>query len=70
MGVVMGPPASVCEPLNAAFLVTVEDLETGLTGDAELPAPNTPSKAWSLPLKQGESVTYVSGTMCFQRSNT
>ena len=36
--VVMGPPASVCEPLNAAFLVTVEDLVTGLTGDAELPA--------------------------------
>jgi hypothetical protein len=31
-------PASVCKPLNAAFLVTIDDLVAGLAGDAELPA--------------------------------
>ena len=38
VSVVMGPSASVCEALNAAFLITVEDLVPGLAGDAELPA--------------------------------
>jgi len=36
--IVMGTPASICEPLNAAFLITIEDLVTRLTGNPKLPA--------------------------------
>jgi hypothetical protein len=55
--VVMGPPASICEALNAAFLIAVEDLVTckvppsprRLAGEPQTaffhPSPNTPSKA-------------------------
>jgi hypothetical protein len=38
MRVTVGTPASVGKPLNAAFLVTIEDLLAGLAGDTELPA--------------------------------
>src|ERR1700730_4650146 len=38
VGVAIGAPASVVEPLNAAFLVTIEDLIACLTGNAKLPA--------------------------------
>ena len=83
--VVMGPPASIGEPLNATFLIAVEDLVTGLTRDAELPAQlaiASPAsrRATNCILSsiaehsfQGitpssleeESVTHVSGTMCY-----
>src|SRR5215470_7130458 len=36
--IVMGTPASICEPLNAAFLITIEDLVTRLTGNPKLSA--------------------------------
>ena len=85
IGVSIGTPAPVRQALHSAFLITIEDLVTGLAGDPELPAkfrhrsrrlagepptaafrpsPNTPSKA-SLPPLWGESVTHVSGTMCY-----
>jgi hypothetical protein len=38
MRVAVGTPASVGKPLNAALLLTIEDLVTGLAGDTELPA--------------------------------
>ncbi len=62
VGVAIWTSASVREPLHAAFLITIEDLIAGLAGDAKL---NTPSKASFPPLLRGESVTYVSGTMCY-----
>src|SRR5882672_9552441 len=34
----MGAPTSVGQPLNAAFLIAIQDLVAGLTGDPELPA--------------------------------
>ena len=36
--IVMGAPTSVGQPLNAAFLIAIEDLVARLTGDPELPA--------------------------------
>jgi hypothetical protein len=36
VGVAIRTPASVREPLHAAFLITIEDLIAGLAGDAEL----------------------------------
>ena len=36
--IVMGAPTSVGQPLNAAFLIAIEDLVAGLAGDTELPA--------------------------------
>jgi hypothetical protein len=38
IGVAIRTSASVREPLHAAFLITIEDLITGLAGDAKLPA--------------------------------
>jgi hypothetical protein len=38
VGIVVGTSASVSESLNAAFLITVEDLVAGLTGNPKLPA--------------------------------
>jgi hypothetical protein len=38
MGIAIGTPASVGQPLHPAFLVAIEDLVTCLTGDPELPA--------------------------------
>ena len=38
VGVAIRTSASVREPLHAAFLITIEDLVTGLAGDTELPA--------------------------------
>jgi len=38
MGVAIGTTASIRQPLNSAFLITIEDLVTGLAGYAELPA--------------------------------
>jgi hypothetical protein len=38
MRVAVWTTASIGKPLNAAFLVTIEDLVAGLAGDAELPA--------------------------------
>src|SRR5439155_25725427 len=38
VGVAERTPASVGEPVNAAFLIAIEDLVTGLAGDSELPA--------------------------------
>src|SRR6266849_2019061 len=38
MGIPTGTAASVGQPLNSAFLVAIEDLVAGLTGDSELPA--------------------------------
>src|SRR5487761_249837 len=36
VGVAIRTPASVGEPLNTAFLITIEDLVTGLTGNPKL----------------------------------
>jgi hypothetical protein len=38
VGIAIGTPASVGEPVNAAFLIAIEDLVAGLAGDAKLPA--------------------------------
>jgi hypothetical protein len=38
VGVAIRTPAPVGQPLNPAFLVAVEDLVAGLTGNAKLPA--------------------------------
>src|ERR1700730_12335436 len=38
VGIPIGTSAPVREPLNAAFLVAIEDLIAGLAGDRELPA--------------------------------
>jgi len=38
MRIVMGTPASVGQPLNAAFLIAIEDLVARLARDAELSA--------------------------------
>ena len=38
VGIAIRAPASVGEPLNAAFLVAIEDLVAGLTGNTKLPA--------------------------------
>ncbi len=38
MGIPIGRSASVGQPLNAAFLVVIEDLVTGLAGDPKFPA--------------------------------
>jgi hypothetical protein len=38
VGVAIGTPASVSEPLHATFLIAIEDLVAGLAGDTELPA--------------------------------
>ena len=38
VGIAIRTPASVGEPLNAAFLITIEDLVAGLAGNAKLPA--------------------------------
>jgi hypothetical protein len=38
VGVPIGTPASVGEPLNTTFLITIEDLVTGLTGNPKLSA--------------------------------
>src|SRR5262245_17468209 len=38
VGVAIGTPAAVSEPLNAAFLIASKDLVAGLAGDAKLPA--------------------------------
>src|ERR1700739_2938104 len=38
VGIAIRTPASVREPLNTAFLVTIEDLVARLTGNAKLPA--------------------------------
>ncbi len=38
VGIAIRTPASVGEPLNAAFLVAIEDLVARLTGNAKLPA--------------------------------
>ena len=54
MRVVMRTPASVGQPLNAAFLIAIEDLVARLASDAKLPAQF-----------RGGSVTHVSGTMCY-----
>src|ERR1700731_3281408 len=85
VGVAIRTAAFVREPLQAAFLITIEDLIAGLAGDAKLPAKFRHPLAGgrgshklqslihyrtllprhrSLPLR-GESVTHVSGTMCY-----
>lgn len=38
IGIATGTPASVGEPVNAAFLVAIEDVVAGLAGDPELSA--------------------------------
>jgi hypothetical protein len=38
VGIAIGTAASVRQPLNAAFLITIENLVTGLAGNSELPA--------------------------------
>ena len=38
MGIVTGAPAPVGQPLNATFLVAIEDLVAGLAGERELSA--------------------------------
>src|ERR1700730_16446132 len=38
MGIAIGTSAPVCYPLNAALLVAIEDLVTGLAGDPKLSA--------------------------------
>src|SRR5713101_88042 len=38
MSIPIGAPAPVGQPLNPTFLVAIEDLVAGLTGDPELPA--------------------------------
>jgi len=38
VGVAIRAPASVGEPLNAAFLVAIEDLVASLAGNPKLPA--------------------------------
>ena len=38
VGIVVGTPAPISEALNAAFLIAVEDLVAGLTGNPKLPA--------------------------------
>ena len=38
VGIAIGTSASLDEPLNPAFLITIEDLVTGLAGDAKLSA--------------------------------
>jgi hypothetical protein len=38
MGIAIGAPASVREPLHPAFLVTIEDLIASFAGNPELPA--------------------------------
>ena len=38
MGIAIGPAAAVRQPLNAAFLVAIEDFIAGLAGDSALPA--------------------------------
>jgi len=38
MGIANGAPAPVRQPLDPAFLVTIEDLVAGLAGNPELPA--------------------------------
>ena len=38
IGIAIGTSASVGQPLNAAFLVAIEDLVAGLAGNPELPA--------------------------------
>jgi hypothetical protein len=37
VGIAIRTSASVRKPLHAAFLITIEDLITGLAGDAKLP---------------------------------
>ncbi len=38
MGISIGTPAPIGEPLNSTLLVAIEDLVAGLAGDPELPA--------------------------------
>jgi hypothetical protein len=38
VGVAVRTTTPVCEPLQATFLIAIEDLVTGLAGDPELPA--------------------------------
>src|ERR1700758_635693 len=38
VGVAIRTPASVGEPVNAAFLITIEDLVAGFPGNPKLPA--------------------------------
>jgi len=38
VGVAIGTPASVGQPLHAAFPIAIEDLVAGSAGDAKLPA--------------------------------
>jgi len=38
IGVAVGTPAAVGQPLNAALLITIEDLVARLARDPELPA--------------------------------
>ena len=38
VGVAIGTPASVREPLNVTFLIAIEDLVAGLTGNPKLSA--------------------------------
>jgi hypothetical protein len=55
IGVAVGTPASVGQPLNATFLVAIENLVARLARDPKLPAkssPNTPSKASTSSLKK------------------
>jgi hypothetical protein len=81
MGIAIGTPAPVGQPLNTTFLVAIVDLVARLAGDRDLPAelrhrlagepqtaaplPNTPSMASLPPQKKGKSVTHVSGTICY-----
>src|SRR5260370_1938711 len=43
MGIPTRTPAPVRQPLNAAFLVTIQDFVAGLAGDPKLPARVPPS---------------------------
>src|SRR5712692_8850151 len=38
MGIAIGAPTPVAQPLNAAFLVAIEDLVARLAGNTKLPA--------------------------------
>src|ERR1700722_15184543 len=38
VGIAVGAPGTIREPLQSAFLITIEDLVASLAGDPELPA--------------------------------
>jgi len=38
LGIPIGAPAPVGQPLNPAFLITIKNLVAGFTGNPELPA--------------------------------